>query len=74
MPPLEVSAVYETRAPDKQIAAAAHGIQAAISTGHYFHEQQKPQTPSCNFRYLIYLADLSAHYLSTSKTAFVTEQ
>lgn len=75
MLPLEVSAMNETWAPDKQTAAAAYASQAAISTGYYFHTQQKLQTPSCNFMYLIYLANLSAGYLSTwSLRAFMSEQ
>lgn len=75
MLPLEIPAVNETRAPDKQTAAAVYVFQAAISTGYYFHTQQKPQTPSCHFMYLIYLAELSARHLSTwSKRGFVSEQ
>lgn len=62
---LETSAWNETRAPDKQTAAAAYIFQATTLTDSYSYTQQKLQTLFYNFMYLIYLANLSAYYLST---------
>lgn len=38
MPPLEISAMNERRAPDKQIAAASYVFQAAISMHNRFQK------------------------------------